>query len=107
MDNPPVLQDPPTDAAWAEFIVGFSAILASPQPASRSSPDCGTARKQRRRTSIRMLGWATFAIGALGSPIALVAGVFGTITCIFDGSVLLASSSPLSYRMPEGTTPPS
>lgn len=48
-----------------------------------------TARNSRGVTWVRVLGWMTFGIGAVGALPALLAGLFGAVRAFFNAMTLL------------------
>ncbi|MFJ4076955.1 hypothetical protein [Curtobacterium sp. NPDC089991] len=89
LNNPPILQDPPAQVALAEFLVGTVLVLAVPAAAIAILTGLSTARNSRGVTWVRVLGWTTFGIGAVGALPALCAGFFGAIGALFNALTLL------------------
>jgi hypothetical protein len=89
LNNPPILQDPPAQIALAEFFVGTVFVLAVPAAAIALLTGLSTARNSRGVTWVRVLGWATFGIGAVGALPALLAGFFGAIGAFLNALTLL------------------
>ena len=89
LNNPPILQDPPVQVARAEFFVGTVLVLAVPAATFALLNGLSTARNSRGVTWVRVLGWTTFGIGAVGALPALLAGFFGAVGAFFDALTLL------------------
>ncbi|MBT2501023.1 hypothetical protein [Curtobacterium sp. ISL-83] len=89
LDNPPILQDPPAPVARAEFFVGAVLVLAVPVAAVALVTGLSSARNSQGVTWVRVLGWTTFGIGAVGAFPALVASVFGAVAAFFNALTLL------------------
>lgn len=89
LNNPPILQDPPAQVALAEFFVGTVLVLAVPAAATALLTGLSTARNSRGVTWVRVLGWTTFGIGAVGALPALLAGLFGAVGVFFNALTLL------------------
>ncbi len=89
LNNPPILQDPPAQVALAEFFVGTVLVLAVPAAATALCAGLSTARNSRGVTWVRVLGWTTFGIGAVGALPALLAGLFGAVGAFFNALTLL------------------
>lgn len=89
LDNPPILQGAPDQVALAEFIVDTVLVLAVPAAAIALLTGLSAARNSRGLTWMRVLGWATFGIGAVGALPTLCAGFFGAVGAFFNALTLL------------------
>jgi len=89
LNNPPILQDPPAQVARAEFFVGVVLVLAVPVAGVAILTGLSSAWNSRGVTWIRVLGWSTFGIGALGAIPALLAGFIGAVGAFFNALTLL------------------
>jgi hypothetical protein len=89
LNNPPILQDPPAPVARAQFFVGAALVLAVPVVVIALITGLYSARNNEGKTSIRVLGWTVFGVGALGSIPALLGGFFGAFSALLNALTLL------------------
>jgi hypothetical protein len=69
--------------------VGTVLVLAVPAAGIALLTGLSTARNFRGVTWVRVLGWTTFGIGAVGALPALFPGFFGAVGAVFNALTLL------------------